>query len=171
MKYDRDIARLEMHHAFYRRQIYDRNKVSTARRANSPYLPHKGRMWDDARHLPLLHNFWSNVASWIYDCNTACPIITHPLSKLCQRMHDPSQHDDMALDQFMRFMANHIDTPLVMQRSTADKPGEIHMSSFTDSSFADPDDPKARATKGATHSFGQSPVMWGAIKSTYRVRA
>jgi hypothetical protein len=80
-------------------------------------------------------------------------------------MHDPIQHDTLALGQFMRFMANHIDTLFVMQRPTAARLEGIHISSFADSSFADPDDPRDRATKGAIHFFDKSPVMRGSHKT------
>jgi hypothetical protein len=166
MKYDRAAGRLEMRHAFYRRQIFENNKVSLEITATTPYRNAATSTieWSDDRHLTLLNNFRSIVGSWIYDANTCCPFICHPLSLLCSRMHAPVREDALNLDQFMRFMAGHIDTPYVIQRPTREPSLLFSISSFTDSSFADKDDPKARATKGAIHFHNMAPVMWGSHK-------
>jgi hypothetical protein len=166
MKYDRDQGRLEMRHAFYRQQIYDRFGISTEIRARTPHrIPSSSTIkWDDSRHLPLLNNFRSIVASWIYDANTCCPFISHPLSLLCSRMHAPVREDALNLDQFMRFVAGHIDTPYVIQRPTREPSRDLSISSFADLSFADENDYRARATKGPIHFLGHTPAMWGSHK-------
>jgi hypothetical protein len=166
MTYDKPAGRLEMHHAFYRRQIFENNNVSTEITASSPYRDPKTSTleWSDDRHQTLLNNYRSIVASWIYDANTCCPFIAHPLSLLCSKMHEPGPEDALNLDQFMRYMAKHIDTPYVIQRPTKETSDIISISSFTDSSFADLSDPRGRATKGAIHFAQTSPVMWGSHK-------
>jgi hypothetical protein len=79
-------------------------------------------------------------------------------------MHAPVREDALNPDQFMRFMAGHIDTPYVIQRPTRDPSPSMSTSSFTDSSFADENDYRARAAKGSIHFLGHAPVMWSSHK-------
>jgi hypothetical protein len=93
MKYDLKRGRLEMRHAFYHRQIYDHFQISTEVKATSPYrnAAKSPIVWDDARHLVLLNNSRNIAGSWIYDANTYCPFICHPLSLLFSKMHCPTR--------------------------------------------------------------------------------
>jgi hypothetical protein len=95
MHYDKEAGKLEMRHAFYRQRIYENNKISTEITSKTPYCDPKSSTieWSDERHTPLLNNYRSIVASWIYDVNTCCPFITHPLSLLCRKMHTPDRED------------------------------------------------------------------------------
>jgi hypothetical protein len=68
-------------------------------------------------------------------------------------MHAPVREEALNLDQFMRFMEGHIDTPYVIQRPTRDLSPNLSISSLTDSSFADENDYRARVTKGSIHFF------------------
>jgi hypothetical protein len=79
-------------------------------------------------------------------------------------MHAPDREDGLIFDQFMRFMAKYIDTPYVIQRPTKEPSEIISISSFTDFSFADCSELRARATKGAIHFVQYAPVMWGSHK-------
>jgi hypothetical protein len=138
MKCDMERGRLEMRHAFFRQQIYGTFGISTEIKANTPYCTSSSPIqWSDSRHLVLLNNFRSIVGSCIYDANTCCPFVFHPLSILCARMHAPEREDALKLDQFMCFMAGHIDTPYIIQRPTKDPSPNLSISSFTDFSFAD----------------------------------
>jgi hypothetical protein len=61
MRYDKEAGRLEMRHAFYKRQIYENNKIPTEITAKTPYRDPKTSTieWSDDRHTPLLNNYRS----------------------------------------------------------------------------------------------------------------
>jgi hypothetical protein len=165
MTYDRTIGQIIVRHSAYRQNIYDRFQISSELTSKSPYLhDNKGISWDDSRHLPMLHNYRNIVASWIFDMNACAPYAAYPLMLLCMRMHEPNRDDALKLDAFMRYMAGNIDRPFIIKRPDRQAGADIRFTSFTDSSFGDSNDLRARSTKGEIHFLNTTPFSWGCHK-------
>jgi hypothetical protein len=153
MKHEKHKGRIEMRYTYYRKNILADYNPLLDIQANTPYYddPTSKMKRDEIRHGTILENYRSIAPSWIYDSSACASSQAHALSLLCARVHDPSKMDAMKLDQYMRYMARHLDDPYVIQRPGQDPTPDLNISGFTDSSFADKSDTQARATKGAIH--------------------
>ena len=135
---------IHFHHSSYRRNIFERFGISPEIQRQTP--DSDGLEWDTERGPLLLANYRNITAAWMFDAITCAPWAMKALNRLCKNMTTPTQKDAIQLDAFMRFMAAHIDEPLVY-RQYAIAPGSLSVD-FWDSSFADKDDAKLRSTSG-----------------------
>ena len=135
---------ITLKHTAYRRNIFDRFRISPELKRGSA-IP-DGLEWSPERGPILLANYRAITAAWMFDAISCAPWECTALNKLAKRMHEPAEQDAIRLDAFMRFMANHIDTPFIYRQRTVDP--EHLIVDFSDSSFADKDDEKLRSTTG-----------------------
>ena len=141
---DLDAGTITLNHSAYRRNIFERFSISPEVTRATP--DPSGLAWDDKRTPALLADYRHIVAAWMFDAIACAPFALTSLNRLCKRMAAPAKEDAIALGAFMRFMAFHIDTPLVYRQFATDN---AHIAvDFTDSNFAPADDPKLRSQSG-----------------------
>ena len=125
-----------------------------------------------------LHHYAHLVGAINYLCTCVRPDISHAISKLARHLISPAPSHAKHLNQLIAYLVSTRDYGIILGAGRADPTHHVPASGsnlevFSDSNFADPDEPDLRATSGTVVLYRGVPIAWkckrqdGASDSTH----